>query len=212
MKTASNQKKKKAPSYHHGNLRPVLIDQAARLAAHEGLQHVSLRRVAQAAKVSHAAPYHHFKNKSDLMAAVADEGFKRLDQAMARAVARCPKDAEVGERLAAMGKAYVRFAQLNAHYFGIMFRPELSEAAEPAPDSWSTRAFERLVRTVQEALGAASPDSELVLTEVLHAWSLVHGLSSLWTDGALKEMPPFSDWGINRCAELVIRRSAAGRS
>jgi AcrR family transcriptional regulator len=38
--------------------------------------------VARRAGVSHNAPYRHFRNKNDLLAAVAAQGFRELTQAM----------------------------------------------------------------------------------------------------------------------------------
>ena len=57
--------------YHHGDLRRALIDAAQRLLESEGPTALSLRAVAREAGVSPAAPYHHFKDKSDLLEAVA---------------------------------------------------------------------------------------------------------------------------------------------
>jgi AcrR family transcriptional regulator len=37
-----------------------------------------LREVARRAGVSHNAPYRHFRDKDDLLAAIAEEGFDRL--------------------------------------------------------------------------------------------------------------------------------------
>ena len=62
--------------YHHGDLRRALIDAARALLEREGAAALSLRAVAREAGVSPAAPYHHFKDKSELLQAVADEGWQ----------------------------------------------------------------------------------------------------------------------------------------
>lgn len=209
MKSVRKSGKKK--TYHHGDLRRVLVDQAAQLASREGIEAVSLRRVAAAAHVSQAAPYHHFKNKSDLLAAVAEEGFRRLDGAMARMAGKCDRE-DVAAQLHEMGKAYVRFAVKHPHYFRVMFRPELATAAVPDPDSWGQRAYQRIIRTIQKVMAEEGDPSEAVMAEVVFSWSLVHGLSSLWVDGALSTEEPFARWGIEGLAEMVTARARAGRN
>ncbi len=193
------------PSYHHGNLRRALVDQAAQLASSEGVHAVSLRRVAAMAGVSHAAPYHHFKNKADLLFEVAEEGFRRLDAAMVRS-ARNYEYPE--ERLNAMGKAYVRFATKNPHYFRVMFRPELARSADPDPASAGQRAFTRLIDAIQRCQPEMVPLSDDHMLEVLHAWTEVHGLASLWVDGALSRLPPYKHWGIEMLTEKLSRRAS----
>lgn len=199
-----------ARTYHHGDLRHALIDQAARLASREGLEAVTLRRVAKATGVSHTAPYHHFKNKADLLAAVGEEGFKRLDRVMARA-SETAQPAELQPRLHAMGKAYVQFAAEQAHYFRVMFRPEIATAADPAPDSARESSFNKLVTVIQQTMGEEGEPSDRVLVEVLYAWSLMHGLASLWLDGPLSRRPPFSKWGLDHLADQLAARVEAGQ-
>ena len=71
-----------ARPYHHGNLAPALV--AAALALLDETQDwaFSLREVARRAGVSHNAPYKHFPEKRDLLAAVAARGFDALAERM----------------------------------------------------------------------------------------------------------------------------------
>ena len=68
----------KSASYHHGNLRQALIDAAVGALQTEGIEALSLRKLAKDIGVSHNAPYMHFEDKEALLAAIAEEGFKRL--------------------------------------------------------------------------------------------------------------------------------------
>jgi len=72
------------PPYHHGDLRNALLETAVELIREQGFEAFTLREVARRAKVSHAAPYRHFRDKADLAAAIAEEGFGLLDAAMER--------------------------------------------------------------------------------------------------------------------------------
>src|ERR1700689_3342686 len=93
--------------YHHANLKQNLLDAAVGLLAEAGPQGFTLREVARRAGVSHNAPYRHFKDKDDLVGAVAAEGFDRLTASMLAAME--PGDT-VSERLRLAGRGYVEFA------------------------------------------------------------------------------------------------------
>ena len=86
--------------YHHGDLRRALIDAARRLLENEGPTALSLRAVAREAGVSPAAPYHHFKDKGELLDAVAHEGWDMLNDLMPQARA---KRNSVRDKLTALG-------------------------------------------------------------------------------------------------------------
>ena len=65
-------------NYHHGNLRRALIDAGVRIINEEGEDKLSLRKVAAACEVSHAAPYAHFKDKEELLAAIKSDVTERF--------------------------------------------------------------------------------------------------------------------------------------
>src|SRR4029434_3221836 len=66
---------KRRKPYHHGNLRQALLNGAIDLIAEGGPTAFTLREVARQAGVSHNAPYRHFHDKDDLIAAVATQGY-----------------------------------------------------------------------------------------------------------------------------------------
>ena len=72
---------KKKAGYHHGDLRQTLIDVSVDVIARQGLDALSLRALATRAGVSSGAPYHHFADRGQLLAAIAQDGFGRLHQA-----------------------------------------------------------------------------------------------------------------------------------
>jgi AcrR family transcriptional regulator len=74
--------------YHHGTLKQTLVDAAIALVAEVGTHGFTLREVARRAGVSHNAPYRHYRDKDDLLAVVAMQGFERLTAAMRRSAAR----------------------------------------------------------------------------------------------------------------------------
>ncbi len=173
----------KRTAYHHGDLRPALLRASLALIDESGIGALSLRQVARKAGVSHNAPYHHFKDRGSLLAALAEDGFAELAQEMGDARAAAP---DAGARLEACGQAYIRFALKSPARFKLMFRPELTGAgAEAAVAASSTPALDTLTAAIIEAqaggLAPAGDPRPLVLT----CWAAVHGLASLWLDGPL---------------------------
>ena len=170
--------------YHHGDLRQALVDAAAELAAERGVAALSLREIARRAGVTQAAPYHYFADKSALLAAVAEEGFRRFDETQAAAVATAPP--APGEQLQALGAAYVRFALDKPHYFRVMFRPHLVEHAKyPALHAVSRRALERLIETTRAARLAHGHDDPDPLAAAMLMWAVPHGLAMLYLEGPI---------------------------
>jgi AcrR family transcriptional regulator len=174
-------------NYHHGDLRNALVEAAARLMVEQGIANVSLREVARKAGVSHAAPYHHFSDKSGLLAAVAEEGFKRFNSYQIRALRRATN--QPIQKLKALGHAYVRFAIAHPSFFRIMFRYDIAEPDRyPSLAGVAKRTFDRLLNTVGECL-KNEKKSEDPMEASIRAWALVHGLATLWLDGRLNKMP-----------------------
>ena len=64
---------KKARPYHHGHLKTALLEAALGLIREVGPTAFTLREVARRAGVSHNAPYRHFRDREELLAAVATE-------------------------------------------------------------------------------------------------------------------------------------------
>ena len=63
----------------------VLLDE-------EGYENFSLRKVAKACNVSHTAPYRHFRNKDDLIIAIALEALHEFNQSLLEAVDKYPNE------------------------------------------------------------------------------------------------------------------------
>ncbi|MFD1938677.1 TetR/AcrR family transcriptional regulator [Nonomuraea mangrovi] len=161
------------PAYHHGNLRGAIIAAALQAIGESGPAGWSLRELARRAGVSHAAPAHHFGDKTGLLTAVAAEGFELFADSLEHAA---------GDVLA-VGVAYVRFAIDHRPYFEVMFRPELYRADDPGMRSPRERAAHVLATSAHRL----SPSSAQDRLTTIAAWSLAHGFASLWLSGSLPE-------------------------
>jgi AcrR family transcriptional regulator len=94
---------KRKADYHHGNLRRALIDAAVSAIAKHGVDALNLRQLAARAGVTPGAPYHHFTDREELLAAIAEEGFGRLGAELI--AARDAAGAAPSARLEALGRA-----------------------------------------------------------------------------------------------------------
>ena len=167
-------------SYHHGDLRAALVEEALGLIERGSLEDLSLREVARNAGVSATAVYRHFPSKEDLLKAVAHEGLALLGEQQRKAAARV----DGSEAFAQTGRAYVRFALTHPNLFRLIFsqmpghmRPD-SGSPEGSP-AWLLRHH------LSKALGPKASGDQ-VFVAVLRAWSLVHGLSMLILDGQVE--------------------------
>ena len=169
-------------SYHHGDLKRALTSAALSLVAEKGPKGFTLTEAARRAGVSAAAPYRHFADKAELLATVAENGFRDLhaDLAAAADAATEPK-----ARVIELGRAYVRWAVAHPDHYRVMFGSEISKAAHPALAGAADQAFGDLldaIRACQEAGIADGRDPRLVAAPL---WSLVHGVASLAIGGEL---------------------------
>lgn len=164
--------------YHHGNLREALIIEALGLLSSEGEAAVSLRQVAARAGVSRAAPYHHFKDKDALIAAVTSLGFDRLTETMRQAQASCPGAGL--EQLRACGRSYLEFAATEPALYRLMFGPMMGDKAEhPALYDAAMCSFGVLLDVIVQGQAAGEIRAGEPRMLGIAAWSTVHGLSSL---------------------------------
>jgi AcrR family transcriptional regulator len=166
--------------YHHGDLRRAIMSAALEAIAAEGPGALSLRDLARRAGVSHAAPAHHFKDRTGLLTALAAEGHELLAQALRQA----------GD-LREAGVRYVRFAREHPAHFQVMFSPQL------------LRTEDIELVTAQALSGAALRDAvagvpdrdrgvETRLAGVA-AWSLAHGFATLLLAHNLDDALPGGD-------------------
>jgi AcrR family transcriptional regulator len=172
-------------AYHHGDLRNALLAAAEAIVERAGIPALTLRAVARAAGVSHAAPAHHFGDLVGLLSELAAVGYTRLaarfDAAMAAA------GAAPDRRLRAMGRAYVGFARTHPGLFQLMFRAERLDAARPALRAATEAAAEALRAAIAARPGPSAPALQAV-AQAAALWSLVHGFSVLLIDGRMRSL------------------------
>lgn len=171
-------------SYHHGALREELISACVALIEQEGIGAVSLRRVARAAGVSPGAPYHHFADRSALLAAIAVQGYELLEPRLRQARDEAPTAARA---LGAIIETYVAFAREHPAHVHLMLRGELVHLDRHSDaQSAGERAIRILTGVVQDCQrqGTAPPGDPNTLVGMI--WALSVGIVTLWLDGPLE--------------------------
>jgi AcrR family transcriptional regulator len=168
----------KKDSYHHGDLKNALIQAGIEILSKEGVNALSLRKVARKAGVSHAAPYAHFADKQALVAAISTEGYNKLYESVYHAVQRHQGDPL--RQFVEAAWAYVEFALTDPDHFKITLSGVVEKEKDyPAFVEISRKSFRLVVELVEAGqragiLNAGPPD--LVAASV---WGLVHGFASL---------------------------------
>jgi AcrR family transcriptional regulator len=158
--------------------RDAIIAEARALIVADGLEQLSLRRLAARLGVTAPALYAHVRDKQDLLRALAEGEFDAL-------VARFEEvaDADPIERIKAHHRIYVRSARDNPELFRVMFLfpPDLAPASVPdgVELPGATRAFEVAAGAVDEAVAAGSLVADDALLVALTLWSGSHGVATV---------------------------------
>jgi AcrR family transcriptional regulator len=168
---------RRAKPYHHGGLKVALIDGAVELIAERGVRRFSVAELSRRLGVTVAAPYRHFVNRDELLAAVAVRALQTFGKALA---AQSSETDPPEQRLAAMAAGYVRFAAEQPALFRVVFglgldkkrsHPELRQAYENV---------EAMLEACVAELCPGDPDAAARLTDAIEATA--HGYAALLTD------------------------------
>lgn len=164
-----------------------MIDAALkRLDAGVRVHDLKLSRLAEEVGVSTGAPYRHFATLESFIAAIATIGLRELTAAMREASHEVA--ASEDEKLAAIGAAYVRYAQEHPRLYEAMFYFRSSQLATyPELAGVASEAFS----VVQEAVAAVQATRDTAAVDAhcaaVGAWALVHGFSLLTNDGLVEQ-------------------------
>ncbi|MGX1778806.1 TetR/AcrR family transcriptional regulator [Nocardia brasiliensis] len=168
---------KKGEAYHHGNLRAAVLAEAEKALRADGLDKLSLRELSRALDVSHAAPRRHFRDRDELLDALAVLGFERLGAAMRQADPGA-EDSFLA-RVTDQALAYLAFAEANSALLEVMFTRKRARGAADPVRAAALRNYEPGLAPFRAAVreGVIHSDDPERLATVF--FGLVHGLAAL---------------------------------
>jgi AcrR family transcriptional regulator len=189
-------------TYHHGDLDRALRDATIAILGEVGAERFTLREAARRAGVNHRAVYRHFADKRALLAAVSEEGYRQLADAMRGAIADATDPID---RLVRVAEGYVRFARREPARYEVMFGPRLNlDGRFPALET----AISDAVHVLRVELKGAAPDVTSIARRDagIALWSSVHGFSALVLGGRVA----LKDRHVARYVDTLFRPIALG--
>ncbi|WP_316168298.1 MULTISPECIES: TetR/AcrR family transcriptional regulator [unclassified Bradyrhizobium] len=167
-------------AYHHGNLAQVLLDASQKLLDEGGIDAVTVRAVAREAGVAHSAPANHFKDRDALLGALAARIFEELVRQVKKALAGAPSSSREG--LHAVAKVIVGYALQHPNRYRLLWRSDNFASDKSAAEAAGTVLYD-LVKSILSADAATAKAS--IDSQVIAAWSLIHGYVSLRLEGTI---------------------------
>jgi AcrR family transcriptional regulator len=183
--------------YHHGDLPAALVDAAIVLIAERGVQGFSLAEASRRVGVTTAAPYRHFADREEVLAAVAVRGVQAFT-AMAEADARSAATPE--QRLAAVASAYVRFAAEHRPLFDTLFSSGIDKSRYPELQ----RAWEPLDALLAQVRQICDGDAAAADALTAAAEATAHGHAMLLVDGEYGQGPDAVRAAADRAARATL--------
>lgn len=151
--------------------RRAILDAAEALLLRDGLEAVSIRRVAERSGYTAPTLYHHFGDKNGLIDAALEERFREVHAVMAAT----PRGPDAARYLRDMGMAFVRFAVENPDHYRLLSTKRRHMAGIAAAEACRDLVKDALAELLREGT-LATPDLEEAF-QIL--WAMLHGLISL---------------------------------
>jgi len=183
-----------------------ILDATRDILLTEGVQGVSMRKVAGRVGVSATAIYRHYADKAALLDAAVMDGRRNLMRYLARGMAaRTPAD-----RLLLTGRQYIRFAIQHPKEYHVLFLGQLPvDIPRQGDPAGYTPTFRFLVDRVEDCVRARlMPGNTNAFEVAMLCWSVVHGLASLYLQGRTKCCMTLAQF--KRLADRVTERTIAG--
>ena len=188
--------------YHHGNLIETLLAVTVSLIEENGVEQLSVREVAKRAKVSPGAPFRHFKNKTALLTAVAEQAMARLTNAIQDQIKNEGNEDPI-DTFHALGNAYLNWALNNPTHFQIISSRNLidfNSSKQLVEQNENIRII--MIRLIQKAKVQGVLNEKLDTDDLIFvARAFVYGVARMWVDRH------FNEWNIKEDAQIAMQKS-----
>ena len=183
-----------------GTSREHIIDVSRAIIEDEGLEYLTIRRIAETISRTQPAVYQHFAGKDEILAAVVVDGFVALVESLKRAAK--------GEKrsLTAIASAYVRFGLERPKLYEVMFvaPPVIAFAVSDTPMPAQT-AFQIFATAVAES--GLQPSKVDTVTEAV--WAALHGLVMLSITKRLRPGRALERERLERLTAAIVAMTAS---
>lgn len=157
--------------------RHALLEASAELVSKRGVENFSLRQAAERAGQSPGNVYNYFKDKEDLLRALAQESVTRFNQAQARAVEGITDPLK---RYLALGRAYVAFGVGHRDWYQLLQRTDLLMGrVDPHGEPGEESSFQLLTGSLQASMDAGLIRPAPLMPMAAFSWAVVHGIVDL---------------------------------
>ncbi|MCW8855577.1 MAG: TetR/AcrR family transcriptional regulator [Gammaproteobacteria bacterium] len=190
MHTQTHQARTK--TYHHGDLHNSLILKGLEMLNDRGLSAISLREIARNIGVGHNAPYRHFKNKQQLLEAIASMGFRRLKAYNLRLELEYANDPET--QLFESAMHLINMANDEPNLFNLMFGGNVSlfDCGDELKKE-SQASMQSFIKILSQGQKQDVFNQDNLICQTLATMSLIYGFAMMTSSGMLQEIPKTPD-------------------
>lgn len=174
-------------TYHHDDLKNELLEMGLKAISEEGIEKLSLRKLARECGVSEAAPYSHFENKSRLLDEMKGYVAKKLYEKLYEAALNSPKPYCMLE----IGKAYVEFALKQPDYFNFLFGQANISIDLSMKNDGDFKPFMFFRDKAYEVYRELGYDDDSIKFGIVSMWTQVHGIAMI---ASMKNVTTDFDW------------------
>jgi len=185
-----------------GGTKQRILRAACAVLEREGIEAVSIRKIARMVEITPMGIYNHFPNLEALMVAVYEQGVAKLARLVWKGIARAKTPAE---KLRSLTGSYIAFGMKHPRYYSLLFGSEFIQkySWENPPRSLVMENFwvplTEVIEACQQA-GVIQPDCnpQEVAT---HLWAAMHGYVSFLLIGRLQQLWQMDEQSILRAME-----------
>lgn len=165
-------------TFHHGNLKPALIESAMKILDGEGPDAITIREVARRAGVSHAAPANHFTNRRALLTEVAAILFLELADHISQASPLVTKPSV--ERVRVFAKALIDYGLTHPSRYQMLWRRDLVDTSDRRLATAMEKIYDALISEISALPETCQLDPDTI---AIGLWSIAHGYTTMRLDG-----------------------------
>jgi len=195
--------------YHHGDLTKSLLESAALIIKEQGVESLSMRKLADVVGVSRTAPYHHFKDKNALLCALAEQGFYEQEKILNNLIAQ---KYSIKESFTQYVYLYLEYAQQHSETYDLMYGRAIWKAGKPndalkAASKHTFKVWIEWVEVLQDQKVLTDSNTPLRIGQT--TWASLHGLARLFIDGIYLEQSDLSEMIDQMVKNLCIDSSTS---